>query len=67
MQSMHDKSTNSCGCNEILTKHGEFCFAKKDLFSCHIKQILNVFSFVQWYKYFHEVKDEMFHSTRRTC
>ena len=27
------------------------------------KTILNVFSFVQWNKYFHEVKDEMFHST----
>ena len=25
---------------------------------------MNVFSFVQWNKYFHSVKDEMFHSTR---
>ena len=25
---------------------------------------MNVFSFVQWNKYFHEVKDEMYHSTR---
>ena len=40
-------------------------FAVKDLFSCYIKQIMNVFfSFVQWNKYFHSVKDEMFHSTR---
>ena len=27
----------------ILTKHGEFCLLKKDLFSCYIKQIMNVF------------------------
>ena len=32
--------------------------------SCYIKQIMNVFAFVQWNKYFHSVKDEMFHSTR---
>ena len=25
---------------------------------------MNVFSFVQWNKYFHLVKDEMYHSTR---
>ena len=37
----------------------------KDLFWRYIKQIMNVFSFVQWNKYFHSVKDEMFHSTRR--
>ena len=30
----------------------------KDLFWCYIKQIMNVFSFVQWNKYFHSVKDE---------
>ena len=41
-------------------KHSEFCFADKDLLKCHIKQIMNVFSFVQWNKYFHLVKDEMF-------
>ena len=41
-----------------MTKHGEFCFAEKDLFSCYIKQIMNVFSFMQWNKYFHKVKDE---------
>ena len=34
-----------------------------DLFWCHIKQITNAFSFVQWNKYFHSVKDEMFDST----
>ena len=28
----------------------------KDLFWCYIKQIMNVFSFVQWNKYFHSVK-----------
>ena len=27
---------------------------------------MNVFSFVQWNKYFHSEKDEMLHSTRRT-
>ena len=43
---------------------GRFCFAEKDLFSGYIKQIMNVFSFVQWNKYFHSVKDEMFRSTR---
>ena len=42
-----------------------FVLLKKIYFSCYIKQIMNVFSFVQWNKYFHEVKDEMFHSTRR--
>ena len=37
----------------------------KDLFWCYIKQIMNVFSFVQWKKYFHSVKDEMFHCTHK--
>ena len=36
---------------------------KIHLFICS-KQITNVFSFVQWNKYFHSVKDEMFYSTR---
>ena len=27
---------------------------------------MNVFSFVQWYKYFHLVKDEMYHSLKNT-
>ena len=31
----------------------------KDLFWCYIKQIMNVFSFVQWNKYFHSVKAEL--------
>ena len=38
----------------------------KDLVWCYIKQIMNVFSFVQWNKYFHSVKDEMFHSLNGT-
>ena len=43
MQAMHE-STISRGNNEMnLTKHGEFCFAEKDLFSCYITQIMNVF------------------------
>ena len=51
--------TVSCGCNKVnWTKHGEFCFANKDLFCCYTKQ-MNVFSFVQWNIYFHSVKDEM--------
>ena len=29
--------------SKFLTKHVEFCFAEKDLFSCYIKQIMNVF------------------------
>ena len=63
MQVMHE-STISCGNNEMnLTKHGEFYFADKDLFSCLYKTNNECFSFVQWNKYFHEVKDEMFHST----
>ena len=41
-----------------MTKHGEFCFAEKDLFICYIKQIMNVFSFVQWNRYFHSVNDK---------
>ena len=64
MQAMHDESINFPRLQ--LSKHGEFCFTEKDLFSCYIKQIglMNVFSFVQWSKHFHSVKDEMFHSTR---
>ena len=35
-----------------------------NLCTIYIKQIMNVFSFVQWNKYFHSVKDEMYYSTR---
>ena len=42
---------------------------KKIYLRVNIKQIMNgvfcfVFSFVQWNKYFHKVKDEIFHSTQ---
>ena len=58
MQAMHE-FTISRGYNKVnFTKHGEFGFVEKHLFSCYIKQIMNVFSFVQWNKYFHSVKDE---------
>ena len=39
---------------KILTKHGEFCFAEKDLFSCYIKEIMFFHScngtniFIRW-------------------
>ena len=60
-----DKFIISGGYNEvILTKDGELCFTEKSLFSCFIKQIMNVFSFVEWNKYNHSLKDEMFHYTR---
>ena len=39
-------------------------FKNFNLCTSYIKQIMNVFSFVQWNKYFHSVKDEMYHSTR---
>ena len=39
-------------------------FKNLNLCTSYIKQIMNVFSFVQWNKYFHSVKDEMYHSTR---
>ena len=29
-----------------------------------MKQIMNVFSFIQWNRYFNSVNDEIFHSTR---
>ena len=39
-------------------------FKNLNLRTSYIKQIMNVFSFVQWNIYFHSVKDEMNHSTR---
>ena len=39
-------------------------FKNFNLCTSYIKQIMNVFKFVQWNKYFHSVKDEMYHSTR---
>ena len=39
-------------------------FNKLNLCTSYIKQIMNVFSFVKWNKYFYFVKDEIFHSTR---
>ena len=61
---VNHKSIISHDYNEVnWTKNGEFCFTDKDLFSCHIKQIMNVLSFMLWNKYFHSVKDEMFHSS----
>ena len=39
-------------------------FKNLNLCTSYIKQIMNVFSFVQWNKYFHSVKDEIYHSTR---
>ena len=33
-------------------------FKNLNLCTSYIKQIMNVFSFVQWNKYFHSVKDE---------
>ena len=39
-------------------------FKNLNLCTSYIKQIMNVFSFVQWNKYFHSVKEEMYHSTR---
>ena len=45
------------------------CFFLSNLFKTlnlcigYVKQIMNVFSFVQWDKYFLSVKDEMYHST----
>ena len=39
-------------------------FKNLNLCTNYIKQIMNVFSFVQWNKCFHSVKDKMFHSTR---
>ena len=33
-----------------------------NLCTSYVKQITNVFSFVQWNKYFHSVRDEMYHS-----
>ena len=39
-------------------------FKNLNLCTSYIQQVMNVFSFVQWYKYFHSVKDEMHHSTR---
>ena len=35
-------------------------FKNLNLCTSYIKQIMNVFSFVQWKKYFHSVKDEMY-------
>ena len=40
-----------------------FVLLKEIYFAVNIKQIMNNFSFVQWNKYFHSVKDEMFYST----
>ena len=37
-------------------------FNNLNLCTSYIKQIMNVFSFAQWNKYFHSVKDEMYHS-----
>ena len=39
-------------------------FKNLNLCTSYIKQIMNVFSIVQWNKYFHSVKDEMYHLTR---
>ena len=39
-------------------------FKNLNLCTSYIKQIMNVFSFVQWNKYFHSVKDELYHWTR---
>ena len=33
-----------------------------NLCTSYVKQITNVFSFMQWNKYFHSVRDEMYHS-----
>ena len=35
-------------------------FKNLNLCTSYIKQIMNVFSSVQWNKYFHSVKDEMY-------
>ena len=39
-------------------------FKNLNLCTSYIKQIMNVFSFMQWNKYFHSVKDEMYLSSR---
>ena len=52
--------------SKFLLHMVSFVLLKTDLFSCYIKQIMNVFPFVQWNKYFHSVKDELFHSTQLT-
>ena len=44
MQAMHESINSRSYNKDNLTKYGEFCSAEKDLglFSCYIKQIMNV-------------------------
>ena len=39
-------------------------FKNLNLCTSYIKQVMNVFSFVQWTIYFHSAKDKIFHSTQ---
>ena len=59
---MQPEPTISCCCDKVnWTQLGECCIAK-DLFSCFIRQVINVSLFIQWNKYFHLKKDKMVHS-----
>ena len=58
---MQPESTISCCCDKVNWTQGGCCTAK-DLFSCFIRQVINVSLFIQWNKYFHLKKDKMVHS-----
>ena len=45
-------------CNKFILQSND-----KDLLRCYIIQIMNVFPFVKWCDYFHELKDGTFYST----